>query len=63
MSKKPLIETNQHLHIPEKYRQALVANVSSSTAIETGASIESVAQSLGKPAEHARPKKPQESSR
>lgn len=63
MSKKPLIETNQHLHSQDKYREALVTNVSSSTAIETGASVKSVARSLGKPAEHAKPKNPQESSR
>jgi len=40
---KPLIETNPHLKDPAKYRKALIAKVASSTAIETGASIESIA--------------------
>ena len=34
--RKPLIETNPHLRDPAKYQEALAANVSSSTAIETG---------------------------
>ncbi|MGE3787462.1 MAG: hypothetical protein AB7H03_12540 [Nitrospirales bacterium] len=42
MNKKPLIETNLHLQNPKEYRQALIMNVASSTAIETGASVESV---------------------
>ena len=46
MNKKSLIETNPYLQNPKKYRKALVMNVASSTAIETGASVESVANIL-----------------
>ena len=48
MKNKPLIETNPHLKVPGNYRKALIANVASSTAIETGASIESIARVLAK---------------
>ena len=37
MKNKPLIETNPYLKVPAKYRKALIANVASSTAVETGA--------------------------
>ncbi len=43
---KSLIETNPHLKDPAKYRKALIANVASSTAIETGAPVESIARTL-----------------
>ena len=43
MKNKPLIETNPHLKVPAKYRKALIA---SSTAVETGASVESIARIL-----------------
>jgi hypothetical protein len=46
MEQKPLIETNPYLRDPEKFRKALITNVSSSTAVETGASVESVARIL-----------------
>ncbi|MBM4124878.1 MAG: hypothetical protein FJ246_08010 [Nitrospira sp.] len=49
MQKKPLIETNPHLTVTARYRKALVANVASSTAIETGTSVESIARLLTKP--------------
>ena len=52
MNNKPLIETNPHLKAPAQYRKALIANVASSTAVETGASIESITRILaesGKP--------------
>ncbi len=49
MNKKPLIETNPHLKAPAQYRKALIANVASSTAIETGASVESIARILAEP--------------
>ncbi|MBH0200328.1 MAG: hypothetical protein HP497_13075 [Nitrospira sp.] len=49
MPKKPLIETNPHLAITARYRRALVANVASSTAIETGTSVESIARLLTEP--------------
>lgn len=48
MSKKSLFETNPYLKVPEKYRQALITNIASSTAVETGASIESIARKLTK---------------
>ena len=62
MLKKPLIETNPYLRDPEKYRKALIANVSSSTAVETGASVESVARMLTKGEKTGQIKKPQGSA-
>ena len=59
---KPLIETNQHLRVPEKYQQALVANVSSSTAIETGAPVKSIVQVLVTADQFATPKSTQGSA-
>jgi hypothetical protein len=46
MKNKPLVETNPHLKMPAKYRKALIANVASSTAVETGASVGSIARIL-----------------
>jgi len=46
MQKKSLIQTNPYLSAPEQYRKMLVTNVSSSTAIETGASVASIAKTL-----------------
>jgi hypothetical protein len=46
MKKTPLIETNPHLKNPKKYRKALILSVASSTAIETGASVESIVRTL-----------------
>ncbi len=46
MRKKSLIETNPYLQNSEKYRDSLIINVSSSTAIETGDSVQSVADTL-----------------
>jgi len=48
MSKKPLIETNSHLRDSKGYRKALVTNVASSTAVETGAAVALVARALTK---------------
>lgn len=48
MKSKRLIETNPHLKVPENYWKALIANVASSTAIETGSSIESITRVLVK---------------
>lgn len=48
MKQKPLIKTNPYLRNPEKLRKLLVTNVSSSTAIETGASVDSIARMLEK---------------
>ncbi|MBA5866947.1 MAG: hypothetical protein GDA67_09680 [Nitrospira sp. CR1.3] len=49
MGDKPLIETNPHLKVTSKYRKALVANVASSTAVETGAPVESIVRILTEP--------------
>lgn len=46
MKQKPLIETNPYLRDPAKFRKALIMSVASSTAIETGASVASVARVL-----------------
>ena len=46
MKQKPLIETNPYLRDPEKFRKALITTVSTSTAIETGAPVASIARML-----------------
>ena len=46
MKQKPLIETNPYLHDPNKFRKALITSVASSTAIETGAPVASIARML-----------------
>ncbi|MBI3067467.1 MAG: hypothetical protein HYY79_00795 [Betaproteobacteria bacterium] len=46
MEQKPLIETNPYLRDREKFRKALITNVSSSAAIETTASTKTMADSL-----------------
>lgn len=46
MQKESLIQTNPYLRALEQYRKALVTNVSSSTAIETGATVASIAKTL-----------------
>jgi hypothetical protein len=46
MKQKPLIETNPYLRDPEKFRKALITNVTSSTAIETGAPVASIVRML-----------------
>ena len=46
MEQKPLIETNPFLRDPKKFRKALITNVSSSTAVETGAPVEAIARAL-----------------
>ena len=43
MDKKPLIDTNLYLRIPEEYRKSLITNVSTSTAIETSTSAKAIA--------------------
>jgi hypothetical protein len=63
MRKKSLLETNPYLKVPGKYRKALIANVASSTAIETGASIESIARKLAKTDKVRNLKSPHRSSR
>ena len=63
MLTKPLIETNPYLRVRETYRKALIKNVSSSTAIETGATVESVARMLTEGGKTRQIKKPQGSAR
>ena len=46
VAKKALIETNPYLQDPVRYRRDLIRSVSSSTAIETGAKVESIAKTL-----------------
>ncbi|TAK84781.1 MAG: hypothetical protein EPO20_13140 [Betaproteobacteria bacterium] len=48
MSKKPLLETNPYLRDDEKRRKALVTNVSSNTAVETGRKPEAIARTLAR---------------
>jgi hypothetical protein len=46
MKKKSLFDTNPYLRDPKKYRESLITNVSSSTSIETGSTVESVSKQL-----------------
>ncbi len=46
MSKKSLIETNPYLQNSKSYNASLITNVSSSTAIETGDNVLSIADKL-----------------
>ena len=46
MLKKPLIETNPYLKDTARYRRDLITSVSSSTAIETGARVGTIAKTL-----------------
>ena len=63
MKNKPLIETNPHLKVPAKYRKALLTNVASSTAVETGTSVESIARVLAEPGKPRSAKKMRGSAR
>lgn len=63
MINKPLIKANPHLRVPGKYRKALIANVASSTAIETGTSIEAIVHLLTAPPKPATAKKSRGSAR
>ena len=62
MEQKPLIESNSYLRDPEKFRKALITSVASSTAIETGASVASIARMLEEGAKTGSLMKPQYSS-
>lgn len=46
MKQKSLIDTNRYMRDPEKFRKALIRSVASSTAIETGATVASIARML-----------------
>ena len=52
MDKKPLASTNPHLHDAMAYHKALLTNVSSSTAIETGQRVAEVSEHLAKDLAH-----------
>ena len=59
MSKKPLIETNPYLRDSTKYRKGLIVNVSSSTSVETGKKMKTIARALSQESEAPRVKKRQ----
>jgi hypothetical protein len=59
---KPLIQTNPHLKNPKKYRKALIMSVASSTAFETGASVESIVRALTGKGERKQVKKPRKTA-
>jgi hypothetical protein len=61
MLKKPLTDTNPYLRDPAKFRKALITSVASSTAIETGESVESIARMLEEAAT-SQPVKPKQGS-
>ena len=63
MEQKPLIETSPFLRDPKKFRKALITNVSSSTAVETGAPVETIARGLTEGDKYGPLKKPQGSAR
>ena len=63
MEQKPLIETNPYLRDPDKFRKALITSVVSSTAIETGAPVETIARALAENDKSQPLKKPQGSAR
>jgi hypothetical protein len=46
MKQKSLIETNPYLRDPERSRKALITSIASSSAIETGESVASIARML-----------------
>lgn len=46
MKSKSLIDTNPYLRDPQKFQQALMTSVASSTAIETGAPVASIVRML-----------------
>jgi hypothetical protein len=46
MRKKSLANSNRHLRSAATYRSALIANVASSAAIETGQRVEDVSRRL-----------------
>lgn len=51
MEQKPLIETNPYLRDPRKFRKAVITSVASSTSIETGVPVASIARMLEEAAE------------
>lgn len=63
MNKRPLIETNPYLRDPEQFRKALITNVATSTSVETGAPVASIARTLTGSNKVEPVKKPQGSSR
>jgi hypothetical protein len=62
MKTKSLIDTNPYLKASARYRKALILNVASSTAIETG-SMKLALKSLAKLKQRKRIKTPQGSAR
>jgi hypothetical protein len=54
MRKKSLIETNPYLKDPDKYEQALITNVASSTAVELGVLPQTITNALERRVEDLR---------
>jgi hypothetical protein len=48
MKRPTIFEANAFLHDPVRYREFLVSHVASSSAIETGESVEAIAKRLRK---------------
>ncbi len=63
MNKRPLIETNPYLRDPEQFRKALITNVATSTSVETGAPVASIARTLTGSNKVEPVRKPQRSAR
>ncbi len=64
MLKRSLIETNPYLQGPEQYREALLSNVASSSAVETGAPVDTIVKTLRKASSKTHQiKKPRASAR
>lgn len=63
MKQRPLIETNPYLRDAEKFRKALISSVASSTAIETGQSIDAIVRMLEESEETKWPATTSDSSR
>jgi hypothetical protein len=63
MLKKPLIETNPYLRDPERFRKTLITSVASSTAVETGTLVASIAHLLEAEADIERLRSTQGSTR
>ncbi len=65
MKKKSLFDSNPYLHDRNRYQDSLITSVSSSTAIETGASVDSVSRQIAEAAArcfHTSPTKPESNS-
>ena len=48
MKRPTIFEANAFLHDPVRYRESLIRHVATSSAIETGESVEAIAKRLGR---------------